>query len=233
MIARFVINVDGVQRKVLSIKETAQGDLNLHFSSGGKTYSASSLHDLIACCDESRFETSEKHISVHRSLQSDEVNLIKRTVCYSDRKEDMCQITTGIKKDELFVPIVFRVCGDLSRNRFKVIKPLNKKTLSLGSYDPKRDQVRFLAVCSRRGTSFPKDEEHPSNVTEVQFTYFTLTLIWSYFNQPSHPQAIDFFIGTTPENGPIRGLEWYEVYNLYTDFYMVHAMEYFKICEPK
>lgn len=67
---------------------------------------------------------------------------------------------------------------------------------------------RFMALCSRRGISFPKDEEHPSNLLEFEFSYFTLTVIWSYLNKPSHLQAIDFFLGTKIETGPIHGLHW-------------------------
>lgn len=224
---RFVIDVGGSLRTVFSVRETRNCDLNIHITSGGRDYSAPTFGELVAVCDESKFEGCEKHISVHASARSNAVNVIKRTQTFPDRKEDLCLYTTGIKQDNLFVPVLFRVCGDLSRDRFQLPAKCTDRLESLGSYEPSQGQLRFMAVCSRHGTSFPKDEEHPSSMKEVSFENYTLTVIWSYLNKSSHPQAIDFFLCTQPETGPIRGLQWSEIYNLYTDLYMRHAQEYF------
>jgi hypothetical protein len=183
----------------------------------------------VAICDESEFEECEKHISVHASMKSKAVNVIKRTQTFPNRTENVCQVTTGIKQDNLFVPVLFRVCGDLSRDRFQLPAKCADRLEPLGAYEPSQGQLRFMAVCSRRGTSFPMDEEHPSSMKGVDFENFTLTVIWSYLNKPSHPQAIDFFLSTKAETGPVRGLQWFEIYNLYTDLNMIHAQEYLKI----
>lgn len=228
-----MIDVCGTPRTVLNVCETRTGDLNIHITSGGRAYNAPTLGDLVAICDDSKFEVCEKHISIHRSSKSNDVNVIKRTQKFADRIEDTCQVTTGIKQDNLFVPVLFRICGDLARERYLLPQNCQDKLISLGSYHSSDDQIRFMAVCSRAGTSFPKDEEHPSNILEVKFSFFTLTLIWSYLNKPSHPQAIDFFIGTKAETGPIRGLHWSEIYNLYTELYLTHAQEYFRIYGDK
>ncbi len=231
MKTRFVIEVEGSPRTVFAVHETRGGDLNIHITSGGRAYSAPTFGELVAVCDESKFEECEKHISVHASKKSAEVNVIKQTQKYLGRAEEICQYqyTTGLKLDNLFVPVLFRICGDLSRDRYQLPAKCADRLESLGIYAPSQGQLRFMVVCSRRGTSFPNDEEHPSNVKEVDFENFTLTVIWSYLNKPSHPQAIDFFLSTKAETGPIRGLEWHEIYNLYTDLYMTHAKAYFKI----
>jgi hypothetical protein len=229
MKTRFVIDVGGSPRTVFAVHETRAGDLNIHITSGGRDYSAPTFGELVAVCDESKFEECEKHISVHASMKSKSVNVIKRTQTFPNRTEDLCQVTTGIKQDNLFVPILFRVCGDLSRDRYQLPTKCADRLESLGAYEPIQGQLRFMAVCSRYGTSFPKDEEHPSNMKEVNLENFTLTVIWSYLNKPSHPQAIDFFLVTKAETGPIRGLQWFEIYNLYTDLNMTHAQEYFKM----
>ncbi len=229
MRTRFVIEANGTPRTVFSVSEQKRGDLNIHITSGGRAYTGQTLNDLVAVSDESVFEECEKHFSVHTSPKSLSVNVIKRTQAFLDRVEDSCQVTTGIKQDNLFVPVLFRVSGDLSRARYSLPDPCPDTLVSLGQYEPNRDQLRFMAVCSRRETSFPKDEEHPSNLLEVKFSNFTLTVIWSYLNKPSHPHAIDFFLGTRAETGPIRGLHWFEIYNLYTDLYMKHAEEYFRV----
>lgn len=204
MDVRFIINVNETPRTVLGVSEQKSGDLNIHITSGGRDYSGKTLNDLVAVSDESAFEGCEKHISVHTSSKSLSVNVIKRTQVFIDRVEDSCQVTTGIKQDNLFVPVLFRVCGDLSRERYALPEPCNDELVSLGQYNPSQGQLRFMAVCSRPGTSFPKDEEHPTNLLEFQFSNFTLTVVWSYLNKSSHPHAIDFFLGTKRETGPIR-----------------------------
>jgi hypothetical protein len=229
MRTRFVINVSGTPRTVFNVFQRNNGELNVHITSGGRAYSSPVLKNLVAIADDSAFEECEKHISVHTSPNSQNVNVIKRTLTFKDRKEEVLQVTTGIKRDNLFVPVFFRACGDQSRERYLLPAACPDNLVSLGQYDPARDQLRFMAVCSRRGTSFPKDEEHPSNLIQVEFSNFTLTVIWSCLNQPSHPQAIDFFVGTQRETGPMRGLEWFEIYNLYTEINMTHAQEYFAV----
>lgn len=229
MRSRIVIDVNGTPRTVFSVSEQKSGDLNIHITSGGRAYTGETLNDLVAISDESDFEEYEMHFSVHTSPKSLSVNVIKRTQTFLDRVQDGCQVTTGIKQDNLFVPVLFRVCGDLSRERYLLPTPCSDTLIPIGQYQPNKDQLRFMAVCSRRGTSFPKDDEHPSNLLEVHFSNFTLTVIWSYLNKPSHPHAIDFFLGTKVETGPIRGLHWFEIYNLYTDLYMKHAEEYFRV----
>lgn len=224
-----MINVKGSPRTIFAVHETRSGDLNIHITSGGRDYSATTLGELVAVCDESRFEDCEKHISIHASKKSTTVNFIKRTQTFPDRTVCLCQVTTGIKQDNLFVPVLFRVCGDLSRDRYQLPTKCPDKLDPLGDYEPSNGQLRIMVVCSRRGTSFPRDEEHPSNIKEVSFDNFTLTIIWSYLNKPSHQQAIDFFLSTNVETGPIRGFHSHEIYNLYTDLYMTHAQEYFKI----
>lgn len=226
---RFVIEVHGELRTVFSVSEMNCGDLNIHITSGGRDFTRGALGDFVAISDESLFEKCEKHISVHSSDRSSTVNVIKRTLTFEDRVEDQCQVTTGIKRDNLFVPLLFRVCGDLSRPRYLLPDDCCDEMISLGIYEPQSDQLRFMAVCSRLGSSFPKYEEHPSNLLEHQFSKFTLTLIWSYLNQPSHPHAVEFFLGTNAENGPIRGLNWFEIYNMYTELNMLHAKEYFRV----
>ncbi|WP_432731291.1 hypothetical protein [Variovorax sp. W6] len=229
MKTRFVIEVEDSPRTMFSVHETRGGDLNIHITGGGRAYSAATLGELVAICDESKAEFCEKHISVHASKKSASVNVIKRTQTFPNREVTECQVTTGIKQDDLFVPVLFRVCGDLSRDRYQLPARCNDRLEPLGRYDPIEGQLRFMVVCSRRGTSFPKDDEHPSNVKEVKFDGYTLTVIWSFLDRASHPQAVDFFLSTNKETGPIRGLQWFEIYNVYTDLYMAHAQEYFRI----
>ena len=227
---RFVAKVQDALRTVFAIGEQPISfDLNIHITSGGRAYIADTLFDLVAVADETLYEECDRHITIHGSPKSANVNVIKKTLEFPHREPlSEVQVTTGIKRDDKFVPILFRVCGDPSRDRYLLPSGCPDELVPLADFDPSRDQLRFMVVASRRGTSFPQDKEHPSNVLERQFNHFTLTVIWSFFNRPSHAQAIDFFLKTKKETGPIRGFEGWEIYNLYTDLYMAHADEYFR-----
>lgn len=228
---RFTIDVDGSPRTVLSVLENPNNyDLNIHITGGGGTYSADSLKELVAGTEEENYESTEKHITVHNSLQSKENNVIKRTIEYPGRRLDSSvQVTGAIKANKLYTPALFRVCGDLSRERYRTSKNHADDAISLGSYTPNKDQLRFMVVVSDVNHPFEPDIEHSSNDMVIVFEKFSVTLIWSYLNQPSHPHAIDFFLSTTKESGPIEGFEWWQIYNLYTDLYMASAREYFNV----
>ncbi len=228
---RFIINVDGSPRTVLSIWGNPNNhDLNIHITGGGATYSSDSLKELVIGTEEENYIRSEKHITVHNSPKSQENNVIKRTIEYTEKEPDTSvQVTGAIKTDNLYTPALFRVCGDLSRDRYEIPEDCNDEIISLGSYTPNKAQLRFMVVVSDIAKPFKPDIEHPSNDTLIQFQNFSVTLIWSYMNQPSHPHAIDFFLSTTRESGSIAGFEWWQIYNIYTDLYMASANEYFDV----
>jgi hypothetical protein len=226
---RFVISVDGSPKTVFSVRETTSGDLNIHTTSGGKSYSGATLKELLILSDESLYEDCTTHISVHVSQRSDNTNTIKRTQSYQGRSETRMQVTTGMKKDNLFIPVVFKIAGDLSRPRYSVPEDLDDELISLGEYDPKLNQLRLMIVCSSDETQFPTIGDHPTNSISKSFSVFNLTLLWSYLNKPSHPQAVEFFISTQQDTGPIGGFDNCGIYNLYTDLNMVHANQYFLV----
>lgn len=227
---RFTINVGGSPRTVISILENPNNfDLNIHITGGGATYTADSFRKLVVGAKEEDYVRSEKHITVHNSPLSLDNNVIKRTIAYFDRGSDTAvQVTGAIKKNNLYTPAIFRVCGDLSRDRYAPPEGCDDEIISLGDYDPTTDQLRFMLVVSGLDKPFEPDIEHPSNDISTSFQNFSTTLIWSFFNQPSHSHAIDFFLSTTREGGPIAGFEWWQIYSLYTDLHMTIANEYFE-----
>jgi hypothetical protein len=224
---RFTIDVNGEPKTVFSIFETKCGDLNLHITGKGKAYKTENLSNLVVVPDDAVFESYDMHISMHLTPTHPEVNLIKWTQEFSNRKEEIYHPSTAIKQDNLFAPVLFRVCGDLAADRYSIKDKPGELRISLGAYDPRRGQLRFMVVCSRPNKPFQKIDDHPSNLTQHIFSNFTLTVIWSYLNMPSHPQAIDFFLGAKNDGAnPIRGFNEAEIYNMYTDLYMRHAQEY-------
>lgn len=228
---RITINVDGRDRTVLSIWEnSSNSDLNIHITSGGSSFKADTLKELVTGTDERNYTPSDMHISIHNSPRSNKNNMIKRTVSYAGGKEEtFSQITGAIKSDNLYTPALFRVCGDLSRDRYLLPDGCSDEIISLGNYSPDRNQLRFMVVVSEKDKLFKSDNEHPSNDMLIRFKNFNVTIIWSYLNKPSHPHAIDFFLHTKKETGPISGFDWWQIYNIYTDLYMGSANEYFEV----
>jgi hypothetical protein len=231
---RFVIKVGGTQRTVIAVRQIKNSDnnelfdLNIHTTSGGRAYKASTVGELVVTMDEANFRECDQHISVHCNARSDSTNTIKKSLIFGDKEIDSrVQITTGIKQDNLFAPVLFMVCGDLSRDRYALPVDCDDEIIDIGELRPSRDQLRLMVVVSQKGKAFTFHEEHPSNLKTISLNNFNLTVIWSFLNAPSHPQAINFFIETTRDQGSMRGLDWWEIYNLYTDINMTHAAAYF------
>lgn len=214
--------------KVFSIVEQNNGDVNIHTTSAGRSFVSDTIYDLVAA-SEDVFEECEKHISIHCNPNSNTTNTIKQTIVTCNSTKTNVQVSTGIKADKKFIPIVFRVCGNQLRDRYLYTQKQQENLVSLGEYNPLRDQLRLFMFISENNQIFPQDVEHPSNYKFIELNNFRIHLLWSYFNKPSHEHAIDFFIQTQKENGPIRGLEWFEIYNLYTNINKTYIDEYFKI----
>ena len=227
---RYVIDYQGSLRALFSVMETKDGSLNIQAPGKGMAYSAPTLNELIAVSDKTLFENCSKHISIHPSLDSPILTTIKRTTKYKDRPQYSIETghhySTGIKQDNQFIPILFRVFGDLSLPRYLSKPDKSDVVINLGAFNPEKSQLRLMVVCSNTNKSFPIDPEQPRNHQERKFTHFTLTLIWSFLGQPSHSQAIDFFLQTKNQDTPMRGLVWEEIYNLYNDLNLTHALNY-------
>lgn len=232
---RIVIKVNGKNRTVCSIVENSNNnDLNIHITSGGKYYKGESFDDLVAGGKECDYVESSKYITIHNSHQSPNNNVIKRTIKFNDSEksdQSLVQVSGAIKSgtDKKYTPALFRVCGNLSRDRYLVADDYGDELITLGEYEPSTDQLRFMLVVSAADKPFTPHVEHPSNNLRIDFSNFIITILWSYFNQASHPHAIDFFMNTSREIGPHEGFDWREIYNQYTDLNMAHANKYFEV----
>lgn len=222
------IKVNENLTKLLSIKELNNGDLNIHTTSGGKSFSSDLVEDMIIVKDEKEFQESSKHISIHTNPDSNTTNTIKKTIEYRDKKETLVQISSGIKIDDEYIPILFRVCGNQSRDRYIMDNINNTNIINFGNYEPSTDQLRLMLFVSSNNKKFNFDIEHPTNYKFVEFTNFRLHILWSYFNKSSIDHALDFFLFTKQEMGIMRGFNWYEIYNFYTSINMNYIIEYFK-----
>lgn len=235
MRTRFVIDVDGRTRSLFSVREVrnrhdpSMTDLNIHFSGGARSKFGQQLADLIQPGNEGEYRAAETHFSVHANPNSEVTNTITRRLTLREggpeKEVGSVLVTTGIKSG-LFVPIVFRICGDLRSPRYD-IRGDDQDLIPLGALDPNRDQIRFMICIARAGQHFHFDDEHPSNLVTRNFTHYEIAVIWSYFNFPALPHAINLVPFTTVDLGAADGLEWWQVYNTYTDFNMAYANTYF------
>ncbi|WP_441228030.1 hypothetical protein AB7813_08740 [Tardiphaga sp. 20_F10_N6_6] len=228
------MDVKGSPKNLFSVLEIAnrddrsKTDLNIHFSSGGKIFRGESVETLIRPPPTDQYQDCHIHFSVHASVKSATVNSIHREVMIAGQSTgDSVLLTTALKKDHLFAPLTFVICGDFKNGRFDIPENDISEIVTLGQLDPDRDQFRFMVVLAEAGKLFPYQKEHPSRFLQYHFQDYELIVISSYFNMPAQPHMIDLVPFTTKEGGPQRGFYWQEVYNLYTDWYMLYAQGYF------
>ena len=85
---RITIDVDGRPRTVVSIKELPTTyDLNIHITGSGRSFQADTFRELVAGTNETNFQRSDMHISVHNNPKSDDTNTIKKTIEFDDGNE--------------------------------------------------------------------------------------------------------------------------------------------------
>ena len=215
---RFTIDVQGRPRTVFQITENWNGDLTLSTTSGGKHLNFTIFGKYDSEKFESEFQNGDMNISVHRSKESKLYNGITCKIQDHGRQiTKSVHLTSALKIHDNFAVLFFKVAGDLTRPRYEVPAGDRFIHVSLGEYAPHKDQLRFMVVLSNAGTEFPQDIEHVTNTAFFELRQFRITVLWSYLNHPSVPQANDAFVYTTRATGPAAGMEWWQVYNFYSD----------------
>lgn len=169
---------------------------------------------------------------MHYNPNSKDSITIKQTIKFNNGISPLCfyNITPGIKRNKLFIPILFKIVGKLYDKIFNLKKNNKDHIIFLPiNYSPQKDQLIYMLVISNKNIYFNHDLEHPSNLYRYTFNNFELTIIYSYFNFPSTKQSISIFPYTKKEEYKnIRGYEWWEIYNLYTDLLSLYSKFYFK-----
>jgi hypothetical protein len=238
---KFTIKVKGQDKLLFRIREVNNSsnneykDLNITFPGRKKVYfpmeTGNILKELINVTESNDYiEFVESHISVHCNPGKSTITIKRATKINKQETISTCQVNPGTKRDQLFVPIIFKIVGDIEESAFNIDDFIEDEIIKLPSeYYPKTDQLRFMLIVSSREVNFNYDFEHPSNIFTYQFNNFTLTIIYSFLNQPSHKQSINIVPYTTPEIFDIiRGLDWWEIYHLYTEINMMYANAYFE-----
>lgn len=237
---KFCVKVNNIDKELFRIKEVkGNTELNVTFNGGIKScIVGKDVDEFKELFDSQKVKEGNlidgsSHITVHANKNNDENNTIKRTIAYeNDELKDttMVQVTPGMKRDNKFVPIIFRISGDLRKEQFNLKKKENDIIKYLYyNFEQSSNQLKYMIVVSKSDTDFHFDEEHPSNILAHKFKNFNITVIYSILNVKPLEQTISITFQTKAEDYDyLRGYEWYEIYNLYTDFTLIHANEYFK-----
>lgn len=237
---RFCVKIDNVDKELFRIKEVKRNtELNMTFNGGIKSCIVGrDVDEFKELFDSQKVKKGNlidksSHITVHANKNNDKNNTIKRTIAYeNDELKDitMVQVTPGMKRDNKFVPIIFRISGDLRKEQFDLKKKSNDIIEYLyDNFNQSSNQLEYMIVVSKSDTDFHFDEEHPSKVLSHKFENFNITIIYSVLNVEPLEQTISITFKTKAEDYDyLRGYEWFEIYNLYTDLKMIHYNEYFK-----
>lgn len=184
-----------------------------------------SISELIKDVEKDKYVKSNlhegPHISIHFNPSKQSV-FINRT---SNIKQD-CNIL-GIKNDKLFAPVILKIFGKIDNHYFVKPRHINKGENIGINFDSNKDTLTMFFLVSAPDNNFMKNPEYPANFYEKDFKNFKLTVIYRFFNMPAERMTINFFQSSSP-NKPMRGLEWWEVCNLYNDLEMMFVSDYFK-----
>ncbi|WP_261302915.1 hypothetical protein [Paenibacillus andongensis] len=233
---RFTIKTNGVLKTLFTVVELKSNDLNIQFPGQKQVRIPKDTFQELINTDASEMYLPYRgqHISIHNSPQSVNTNTIKRTIEFTEtEKLPYYNITPGLKRDNLFVPVIFRVCGDFVDSSYNYIPKNKYHHIELPfEFNPLSDQLRFMLVVSGNEREFHFDDEHPSNVYSERFNNFYITIIYSIFNRPSKQHSINMYLTTKQEQViPPRGFECWEIYNLYTEMNTYYINHYFNQLE--
>ncbi len=227
----FTANTPNNKITLLKIKETKNSqnnnfsDLLLIFPGSRKYSFDTGLKKLMSDSELVYEDSANQHTSIHYNPVDDNIVIKKTYKDESQQTENIFQLhkNSGMKRDKLFVPILFRSYGNTHTDKFKYVEKANYKEVLLDFlYNPDCDTLQIMLVVSLIEKDYFSDIEFPANSISYDFKNFKVTLIYKFFNRPSLPQSINF----TPMIK--TGLDWWEVNNLVTDITLLYSEYYFK-----
>lgn len=180
---RILITVDGKSRKILSVSENQStgeslGDLYI-ITMPAENYSGGDPRQ------KSKPIAGQK-FTIHNSNHSQYHNGIKLTTSFKDgtEEEKSYHYTKAIKANKLFAPIFIKCYPNLSDERYGSTPNKKKKlTLSLGEYDPSNFSMILFVAVGPVGHRLPDVETNSFTVENINFTHFTLSIVWCYVGQ--------------------------------------------------
>lgn len=228
----FTANTPNNKITLLKIKETKNSqnnnfsDLLLIFPGSSKYSFNTDLKKLMSDSELIYEDSANQHTSIHYNPVDDNIVIKKTYKDKSQQTEDIFQLykNPGMKRDKLFIPIVFRSYGNTLADKFEYTKKRDYTEVPLDfSYNPEQDTLQIMIITSLIEKDYFSNIEFPANSFSYDFKNFKVTLIYKFFNKPSLPQSINF----TPILS--TGLDWWEINNLVTSATLLYSEHYFKI----
>jgi len=214
-------------KEIKNFQDNSYLDLLFILPGSSKYLFDADLKKLMSVSNELAYkESANPHISVHYNPVDDNIFIKKTYKDKSQQDENIFQPhkNPGMKRDKLFVPIMFRSYGNTHADKFKYIEKHDYNEVPLDfSYDPNQDTLQIMFIVSLIEKDYFSDIEFPANSISYNFKNFKVTLIYKLFNRPSLIQSINF----TPMLK--TGLDWWEINNLITNTTLLYSEYYFKI----
>lgn len=222
--AGLLVEIDSGLRRLAKFKQVSDGSVYVTFAPSGTFSKKATLEDLLSASD-GDFEPIEggNKISLHSSKDSQRINQVGHRTC-----ENQNLFTAALKQDGLFTPFIFQAVSDLKRCRHAYEGPLTESDVVLTKINSAKDTLFIGMLLGPVNQEFDQIYDHPSNLNVIRFEKFNVWIIWSLFNFPATKAALNFrYFGGSLDN-PLRGLENWQIYNLYTDVKQKYADAYFR-----
>ena len=188
---RYTAEVQGVERPILSVRQTGKGDLVLGLWGG----------PFANIQPERRPRIQVQRVSVHPSPASPDGNLLKFTTELKDgRRASHHHFTRAIKTSDRFAFLLMRYCCDLSL--LDAAKPSeNVDRFCIGPSDPERFTLVFSVFVSSPDREFLEVDLEDASIHSQVFGEFRLTLVWTYVSlRPSLDAWTAFPVTIRPED---------------------------------
>ena len=220
---QFVVDTPQGEKVLFSlVQDKKKGNVYITSPKGPRLGSAESLVALLQLDSEQfvKVENANK-VSLHPSRASETLSSIKHL------NPEGFLYTDALKSHGLFVPIVFKVFGNLAGERFSTGNSQSGR-IEIPFVDFSKDTLVIGVALGPKGLDFEKIEDHPSTLISVHFDDFSVWIIWSLFNRPAPTATVNFSHRGGTREVPIGGSQNYEIYNFFTDVKGKYSEAYFE-----
>ena len=216
----------GVAKRLFSLR-LRSNDLSVIVSGSPspKLAHVESLEKLFSLEPDAYENLQNRYITIHTSHGSPRTNVINHHD-FVDKQQDRVQrhTSTGIKVEREFIPVTFKVSGDLGseKNNFQ-----RAPDYQVADINTENDSLVWMLSVGPAGREFEFIEDHPSNLYQFDFGEFRFVFIWSLFNFPALKPTLEFKVLSRDEALALPGLENFDVYNHYTYLKCQYSKAYF------
>jgi hypothetical protein len=199
---RFIAFIDAKPRCVLSARELKSGDLLLDLRAKQVAREPGVVMESRSADPNHGQDIIESRYSVHMSPKSTVANVIKLThTLGNDTEITAVNYSSGIKHTNNFTPIYSRRCSDLRHASYDVDE-VTKQDVVLGNWTLNAFTLVFAVFVGPSNRKFACPPHDDFQFQQVNFTEFSLVLLWSFLSIAGHVSQFFTHLGTRPDIGP-------------------------------